>query len=71
MSWVLSPFLSILPYPRKCYSLETKHRKRIRERERECVCVCVRELESNFRVNLIWVGWVNFNFSGFFLFGLG
>jgi hypothetical protein len=49
------------------YSLETKHRKRIRERE----CVCVRELEYNFRVNLIWVGWVNFNLGGFFLFGLG
>jgi hypothetical protein len=29
-------------------------------------------LESNFRVNLIWVGWVNFNLGGFFfLFGLG
>jgi hypothetical protein len=65
MSWVLSPFLSILHYPRKCYSLETKHRKRIRERER------VRELESNFRVNLIWVEWVNFNLGGFFLFGFG
>jgi hypothetical protein len=23
-------------------------------------------LESNFRVNLIWVGWVNFNSGGFF-----
>jgi hypothetical protein len=31
-----------------------------------------RELESNFRVNLIWMGWVNFNLGGFFfLFGLG
>ena len=29
-------------------------------------------LESNFRVNLIWVGWVNFNVGGFFfLVGLG
>ena len=28
-------------------------------------------LESNFRVNLIWVGWVNFNLGGLFLFGLG
>jgi hypothetical protein len=25
-----------------------------------------RELESNFRVNLIWVGRVNFNLGGFF-----
>ena len=37
-----------------------------------------KELEFNFRVNLIWVGWVNFNLGGFFLldwvnffFGLG
>jgi hypothetical protein len=29
------------------------------------------ELEFNFRVNLIWVGWVNFNLGGFFLIGLG
>jgi hypothetical protein len=28
--------------------------------------VCVRELEFNFWVNLIWVGWVNFNLGGFF-----
>jgi hypothetical protein len=28
-------------------------------------------LESNFRVNLIWVGWVNFNLSGFFLIWIG
>ena len=28
-------------------------------------------LESNLRVNLIWVGWVNFNLGGLFLFGLG
>ena len=28
-------------------------------------------LESNFRVNLIWVGWVNFNLGVLFLFGLG
>ena len=27
--------ISLLHCPRKCYSLETKHRKRIRERERE------------------------------------
>ena len=27
-------------------------------------------LESNFRVNLIWVGWVNFNLGGFFFFNL-
>jgi hypothetical protein len=27
-----------------------------------------RELESNFRVNLIWVGWVNFNLGGFFFY---
>ena len=25
-------------------------------------------LESNFRVNLIWVGWVNFNLGEFFFF---
>ena len=25
-------------------------------------------LESNFRVNLIWVGWVNFNLGGFFFY---
>ena len=25
-----------------------------------------KELEFNFRVNLIWVGWVNFNLGGFF-----
>ena len=25
-----------------------------------------RKLEFNFRVNLIWVGWVNFNLGGFF-----
>jgi hypothetical protein len=25
-------------------------------------------LESNLRVNLIWVGWVNFNLGGFFFF---
>jgi hypothetical protein len=30
-----------------------------------------RELEFNFRVNLIWAGWVNFNLGGFFSFGLG
>ena len=30
-----------------------------------------RELESNFRVNLIWMGWINFNLGGVFLFGLG
>ena len=34
--------ISLLHCPRKCYSLETKHRKRIRERERE------RERESLF-----------------------
>ena len=26
------------------------------------------ELEFNFRVNLIWVGWVNFNLGGFFFY---
>jgi hypothetical protein len=30
-----------------------------------------RELKYNFRVNLIWVGWVSFNLGGFFIFGLG
>ena len=25
-------------------------------------------LESNFRVNLIWVRWVNFNLGGFFFY---
>ena len=28
-------------------------------------------LESNFRVNLIWVGWVNFNLGGFFFIWIG
>jgi hypothetical protein len=27
-----------------------------------------RELEFNFRINLIWVGWVNFNSVDFFFF---
>ena len=27
-----------------------------------------KQLEFNFRVNLIWVGWVNFNSGGFFFF---
>ena len=30
-----------------------------------------RELESNFRVNLIWMGWVNFNLGGFFFIWIG
>ena len=28
-------------------------------------------LESNFRVNLIWVGWVNFNLGEFFFIWIG
>ena len=28
-------------------------------------------LESNFRVNLIWVRWVNLNLGGFFLIWIG
>jgi hypothetical protein len=30
-----------------------------------------RELEFNFRVNLIWVGWVNFNLGEFFFIWIG
>ena len=28
-------------------------------------------LESNLRVNLIWMGWVNFNLGGFFFIWIG
>ena len=38
--------------------------KRVKRLRREIT------LESNFRVNLIWVGWVNFNLGGFFFFNL-
>ena len=56
---------------------ERERRKRERERERGSRGKRLRReitLESNFRVNLIWVGWVHFNLGGFFilfLFGLG
>ena len=30
-----------------------------------------KELEFNFRVNLIWVGWVNFNLGGLFFIWIG
>ena len=30
-----------------------------------------KELEFNFKVNLIWMALVNFNLGAFFLFGLG
>ena len=53
---------------------EVRERKQRREAERlrrEWLLQRGRELEFNFRVNLIWVGWVNFNLGGFFLFGLG
>ncbi len=41
------------------------------QRERDRESVRVRELEFNFRVNLIWVGWVNFNLGGFFFIWIG
>ena len=53
---------------------EARERKQRREAERlrrEWLLQRGRELEFNFRVNLIWVGWVNFNLGGFFLFELG
>jgi hypothetical protein len=54
--------------------MEEIFRERERERERERGKRGSRgkrlrreiTLESNFRVNLIWVRWVNFNLGGFF-----
>ena len=52
--------------------LERKARERERERgkrgSRDKRLRMEITLESNFRVNLIWVGWVNFNLGGFFFF---
>ena len=70
------PFESIsfyLALSQKMLQLRDKTQKED-QRERERERVCVRELEFNFRVNLIWVGffylnWVNFFWIGLFLNG--
>ena len=71
-------FFSFLAFSYCFGSIEKENRER-RETERLRKEITLyggllqrdRELEFNFRVNLIWVGWVNFNLGGFFFIWIG